>query len=233
MNFLRFTLALLLWPGLAATLIYLGKILRSVTHHSGFPWAEGIALSGGFLVACVAFFALPRPSGIYVLGHELTHALAVWCSGGRVHSLQAGSKGGKVLSDRISPWISLAPYIFPFYPMLAAILWLAGGRIWPDLQNFATPLLGLWGAIWGYHYSFTLGLIPTRQPDFLIYGRFFSITLILLGNAFLIGTLLWLAFRPSPWEQTLLNLGTEWVWVYSSIAHWLSGLLLRYLPHSA
>ena len=55
MNFLRFTLALLLWPGLAATLIYLGKILRSVTHHYGFPWAEGIALSGGFLVACVAF----------------------------------------------------------------------------------------------------------------------------------------------------------------------------------
>jgi hypothetical protein len=117
--------------------------------------------------------------------------------------------------------------------MLAAILWLAGSRVWPEIQNLSTPLLGLWGIIWGYHYSFTLGLIPTRQPDFLIYGRIFSITLILLGNAFLIGTLIWLAFRPSTWGQALLNLGTEWVWVYSSIMDWLSGLLLRYLPHSA
>ena len=233
MNFLRLGFALLLWPGLVATLLFFGKLFRNITQTPGFPWAGVLIFSMGFILACIAFFALPRPRGIYVLGHELTHALAVWISGGKVHSLQASSKGGKVLSDRVSPWISLAPYIFPFYPMIAGILWLAGTRIWPELQQFPLPLLGLWGAIWGYHYAFTFDLFPTRQPDFLIYGRVFSLTLILLGNTFLIGGLLWSTFRPSPLSDTMLHLGSDWAWTYTSIAHWVTGLLLRYLPHSA
>ena len=233
MNLLRLALSLLIWPGLVATLIFLGKLLRSVTHSPQFPWATVVAFGVGFFVSCIAFFTLPRPRGIYVLGHELTHALAVWCSGGRVHSIQAGTKGGKVVSDRVSPWISLAPYILPFYPLLAGILWLAGTRVWPELQNYTLPNLALWGAIWGYHYTFTISLIPTDQPDFLIYGRIFSITLVFMGNTLLVGVLLWGAFRPAPLSQTLLQLGTEWIWTYTTIAHWLSGLLLRYLPHSA
>ena len=219
MNLLRLIVSLLLWPGLVATLIHLGKLLRSITHSPQFPWATVAAFGAGVFLSCIAFFTLPRPRGIYVLGHELTHALAVWFSGGKVHSIQASSKGGKVLSDRVSPWISLAPYILPFYPLLAGILWLAGTRVWPELQNYTLPSLALWGVIWG--------------PDFLIYGRIFSITLILMGNTFLIGILLWGAFHPASFGQTLLQLGTEWVWTYSTIAHWLSGLLLRYLPHSA
>ena len=149
MNLLRLGLSLLLWPGLVATLCFFGKLFRNITQTPGFPWAGVVVFAGGFILACVAFFALPRPRGIYVLGHELTHAIAVWMSGGKVHSLQASSKGGKVLSDRVSPWISLAPYIFPFYPMIAGILWLAGTRAWPEFQQFPLPFLGLWGAIWG------------------------------------------------------------------------------------
>ena len=103
MNLLRLIVSLLLWPGLVATLIYLGKLLRSITHSPQFPWATVAAFGAGVFLSCIAFFTLPRPRGIYVLGHELTHALAVWCSGGKVHSIQASSKGGKVLSDRVSP----------------------------------------------------------------------------------------------------------------------------------
>ncbi len=168
MNFLRLGFALLLWPGLVATLLFFGKLFRNITQTPGFPWAGVMVFAGGFILACVAFFALPRPRGIYVLGHELTHALAVWMSGGKVHSLQASSKGGKVLSDRVSPWISLAPYIFPFYPMIAGILWLAGTRIWPELQQFPLPVLGLWGAIWGVPLRLHLRPFPdssTRLPD--------------------------------------------------------------------
>ena len=77
MNLLRLIVSLLLWPGLVATLIYLGKLLRSITHSPQFPWATVAAFGAGVFLSCIAFFTLPRPRGIYVLGHELTHALAI------------------------------------------------------------------------------------------------------------------------------------------------------------
>lgn len=233
MNVLRLVSSLCLWPGLIATLLYFAKMVREIAQAPAFPWVGGALFLGGITVSGFAFCLLPRPRGFYVLGHELTHALAIWSCGGKVHSLQASAKGGKVLSDRVSPWISLAPYLLPFYPLVAGVLWLATCHLWPELQNYSLLLLAPWGALWGYHYAFTLSLIPTRQPDFLIYGRFFSITVILLGNTLLIGGLIWATFRPAPWTQTLLQLGTEWVRSYFFIASSISGLVLRCLPPSA
>ncbi|MCX6935164.1 MAG: hypothetical protein NTZ01_03085 [Verrucomicrobia bacterium] len=233
MNFLRLFLALAMWPGIYATAVFLGKVLRGAFNSPSFQWMGSAIFGAGLVVAWAAFFFLPRPRGFYVLGHELTHALAVWLSGGRVHSLHVADQGGKVVADRVSPWINLAPYILPFYPMVVGILWLAGTRIWPDLNNYGLPFLGIWGAIWGYHYAFTLGLIPTCQPDFLAYGRIFSLTLIIFGNLIVAGILAWSAFRPFPAGQTLLMLGSEWAWTYTQLVYWLSGLLLRYMPHPA
>ena len=233
MNLLRLFLSLTLWPGIFATALFLHRLILGAWANPNFPWMGSAAFGSGLLVAWAAFFFLPRPRGLYVLGHELTHALAVWCSGGRVHSLHVGDQGGKVVADRVSPWISLAPYILPFYPLGAGILWLAGTRCWPDATHYPIPFLGIWGAIWGYHYAFTLALIPTRQPDFLVYGRIFSFTLIALGNLIVAALLTWAAFRPTSAGQTLILLGSEWAWTYTQIVYWLSGLLLRYLPHPA
>lgn len=233
MNLMRLALALALWPGIYATILAYAKILQGATSSPSFPWI-GIGVFGaGFGVALGAFFFLPKPRGFYVLGHELTHALAVWMSGGKVHSLKVAEQGGKVVADRVSPWISLAPYIFPFYPLGVGILWLAGCNLWPECAGYGLPFLGIWGAVWGYHYAFTLSLLPTRQPDFLVYGRIFSLTLILMGNLVLIGILLWAALRPIPATRALAVVGTEWAWVYTELIHSLSGLLLRYLPHPA
>ena len=233
MNLLRLFLSLTLWPGIFATALFLHRLILGAWANPSFPWMGSAAFGSGLVLAWAAFFFLPRPRGLYVLGHELTHALAVWCSGGRVHSLHVGDQGGKVVADRVSPWISLAPYIFPFYPLGAGVLWLAGTRCWPDAAHYPIPFLGIWGAIWGYHYAFTLALIPTRQPDFLVYGRIFSLTLIALGNLLVAALLTWAAFRPTPASQTLILLGSEWAWTYTQIVHCLSGLLLRYLPHPA
>jgi hypothetical protein len=233
MKLLRLTLAITLWPGIYATVLAYSKILQSAFSSPAFPWIGMGMFGSGFLIACAAFFFLPRPHGFYVLGHELTHAIAVWMSGGKVHSLHVADKGGKVIADRVSPWISLAPYILPFYPLMIGILWLAGNHVWPELTRYGFPFLGIWGAVWGYHYAFTFSLIPTRQPDFLVYGRIFSLTLILFGNLLLIGILVWVALRPLPAPQTFMMLTSEWAWIYTQLVHWASGLLLHYLPHPA
>ena len=94
-------------------------------------------------------------------------------------------------------------------------------------------ILGFWGAVWGYHYAFTLDLLRTRQPDFLVYGRIFSLTLVVLANLLLATGLVWSFFRPMPWTVLLLNLGQNWAWIYTQGAHWATGLLLRYLPPPA
>lgn len=233
MNWLRLAMAIVLWPGLYATAVVFGRVLREAGGSGNFPWMGAGVFGGGFCLAMVAYLFLPRPQGIYVLGHELTHALAVMLSGGKVHSLQVAAKGGKVVADRTSPWISLAPYILPFYPIVFGVLWLASTKIWPELNPYGLVFLGLWAAVWGYHYAFTLGLLPTRQPDFLAYGRIFSLTLILFGNLLLTGWITWWVLRPLPVGATLVMLGSEWAWTYTQLIHGASGLLLRYLPQPA
>jgi hypothetical protein len=233
MNCLRFVLALALWPGVWATGACFAQLLRSAAATPSFPWWAAVCFGVGWAASGLAYLFLPRPRGIYVLGHELSHALAVWLSGGRVHSLQVAEKGGKVVSDRTSPWITLAPYIVPLYPLLAGVLWLAGLQAWPRLLDYQLAFLGLWGAVWGYHYAFTLDLLRTRQPDFLAYGRIFSLTLIALANLLLATGLIWSFFQPMPLTTLLIDLGRDWVWTYTQGLHWVTGLLLRYLPPPA
>lgn len=233
MNWVRLFVALALWPGLWATGVCFARLLRAAASTPSFPWWAASCFGVGWLGAGLAYLLLPRPRGIYVLGHELSHALAVWLSGGRVHSLQVAEKGGKVVSDRTSAWITLAPYILPLYPVLAGVLWLACLQVWPQLMSSQLIFLGIWGAVWGYHYAFTVDLLRTRQPDFLVYGRVFSLTLIALANLLLATGLIWCFFQPMPILTLLVDLGRDWAWTYTQSIHWITGLLLRYLPPPA
>lgn len=233
MNWLRLLIALALWPGIWATGVNLAGLIRSAASSPTFPWWAAGSFGAGWLTAGLAYLFLPRPRGIYVLGHELSHALAVWASGGKVHSLQVADKGGRVVSNRTSAWITLAPYILPLYPLFAGVLWLAALQAWPRLLEFQLVFLGIWGAVWGYHYAFTFDLLRTKQPDFLVYGRIFSLTLIVLANLLLATGLVWSFFRPMPLTTLLLDLGRNWAWIYTQGVHWVTGLLLRYLPPPA
>ena len=233
MNWLRLLLALALWPGVWASGVCFAGLLRSAASTPSFPWWAAGCFAAGWIVSGLAYLFLPRPRGLYVLGHELSHALAVWLSGGRVHSLQVAAKGGRVVSNRTSAWITLAPYILPLYPLLAGVLWLASLQAWPRLLDYQLGFLGAWGAVWGYHYAFTFDLLRTKQPDFLVYGRIFSLTLVALANLLLATALVWSFFRPVPLLTLLTDLGRNWVWTYTQGVHWVSGLLLRYLPPPA
>lgn len=233
MNWLRLAVALALWPGVWATGTAFVSLLRSAAAHPSFPWWAAGCFGAGWIAAALAYLFLPKPKALYVLGHELCHALAVWFSGGKVHSLQVAEKGGRVVSNRTSAWITLAPYIVPLYPLMAGILWLAALQIWPVLAGYQLAFFGIWGAVWGYHFAFTVDLLRTKQPDFLVYGRIFSLTVIALANLFLAMALVWSFFRPVPLVAMLVDLGRDWAWIYVEGVHWVSGLLLRYLPPPA
>jgi hypothetical protein len=45
------------------------------------------------MVWVIVFLQLPKPMWVYVVGHELTHALWTWLFGGRVKRLRATCEG--------------------------------------------------------------------------------------------------------------------------------------------
>ncbi len=127
---------------------------------------------------------------LYVLGHELSHALATVLSGGSVATLKVTLEGGYVITDKNNFVIALAPYFFPIW----LVVWLLLATLTSLIQPWDTiaPLvfggLGFW---WAFHFYWTVWIIPKDQPDLNENGTFFSLTLIFLLNLlFVIGALI-------------------------------------------
>ncbi len=124
---------------------------------------------------------------VYVLGHELTHALAAWMSGESVHSFKVGSSRGHVEVSRSNVFIALAPYCIPVYSVLAV----AGYRLlieWrPEYsREWLFPLL--MGLTLAFHMIYTFDCLwGRRQPDLAAAGgAVFSLALIAGANGLVI-----------------------------------------------
>jgi hypothetical protein len=153
---------------------------------SVFPEAAGgWTLPAGFLVSVLGFFLLPRAFRIYVLGHELSHALAGLLTGAKVGRVKVGRQGGHVELSKSNVFISLAPYFFPFYTGLVIALWYGIG-FFLDIRTFEPLWLGLVGVTWGFHVTFTVYMLSQHQPDVQQNGRVFSYVTIYLANLFLV-----------------------------------------------
>jgi hypothetical protein len=174
------------------------------------PAPEGALVSPGLLAilaGVLAFLAmwivLPPPVRLYVLGHELTHAVWGLAFGARVSNLKVGAKGGSVSLSKSNVWITLAPYFFPFYTFLVIVIALVTYAFLRPL-----PCLPLWmfliGFTWAFHVLFTLETLSVRQPDVKLYGRMFSWTVIFIVNVAIV--LLWLACTTS---LTFASLGAS------------------------
>ncbi|MDE2039496.1 MAG: hypothetical protein KGO96_01765 [Elusimicrobia bacterium] len=136
----------------------------------------------------------------YVLGHELTHALAGVAIGAKVLDVKVGESAGHVDLSHSNAFVALAPYCLPIYTLAVVagyriLLWLrpgSGGR---------TVFLMLMGATLAFHLIKTFDAIwDSRQPDLPAAGGVvFSLSWILLANS-LIVLLLAKALFPSAVE---------------------------------
>lgn len=151
---------------------------------------------------------------VYVLGHELTHALATYCCRGKVKSIYASAQGGYAEISKQNTFILLAPYFIPLWAILWVILFaglyaLGGGQGW---LIFLYAGLGFW---WFFHLFWSVWMIPREQPDLETNGRFYSMSLIYLLNLIILGGLL-LVFGLLDWSlfcQALTNNATA-LWHY-------------------
>ncbi len=142
----------------------------------GTAWFWGGMVFWGFL-----YLVLPRPVKTYVLAHELSHWIWARLSGVRAWNLRVSERGGSVTLSRTSVLISLAPYLFPLYTLLALLLrWALS--FFGDPSPYQPFWMAAIGVTWGFHVTFTLSFLLEGQPDIEDHGRLFSLSLIVLMN---------------------------------------------------
>jgi hypothetical protein len=140
-----------------------------------------VATLSGVAAWGAIYALLPRPWRLYVLAHELTHALAAWCQGRRVRRLRVGARGGSVTVDRPNWSITLAPYFFPLYAALVGAGFGIGDLVW-DWGAYAAGFHFLLGGAYAFHVTFTVQALGGAQSDLAREGAFFSGVVIWIGN---------------------------------------------------
>jgi hypothetical protein len=118
---------------------------------------------------------------IYVLGHELTHALWTWLFGGEVKKIKVRSSGGHVLISKTNFVIALAPYFFPLYAVIVITVFALGNFLW-NWHGYLVWFHLLLGAAYAFHISLTIHVLQTHQSDITDQGYLFSAVVIFLGN---------------------------------------------------
>ena len=182
---------------------------------------DAVCLLAGFFVWLLCWFFLPQPVRVYILGHELTHALWAMLFGGRAKNLRVTANGGSVRVTKSNVLITLAPYFFPFYTIVLILIRLLLGLFIKPMPYPAVWLF-LVGFTWSFHFTFTLQSLMVRQPDIQEHGRLFSYTLIYLLNILGIG--LWVACTTSATGTDLVHtLVSHTADSYRAVYHALKG----------
>lgn len=219
MSFLRFLVGLFLLPcAAAATRLVVTEISGAASFSA--PLAPLLLMATGVFGMAFLFAILPAPVRLYVLAHELTHALWALFFGAHVSRLRVSGSGGSVNVSERNWLIVLAPYFFPFYTALILVAYGVIG-VFADLRPYNSLWFVLIGMSLGFHWSFTVFALARGQQDVREYGRFFSFVVIYLINILVLGLIL-LPFCPMSFWWFLTRLIVESLeicgWVLQQLA---------------
>lgn len=196
-RFVRFFAAVLCFPFVwALCLTFVDSFFLVSGQAHGLFSAEAVSLFLGMAAFLAMRLFVSDPVRLYVLGHELTHAVWGLAFGAKVGDLKVSAKGGSVKLTKSNVWITLAPYFFPFWTMVIVLLALVVRAVMHFVAP-SSPFPAPWawmfaiGFTWCFHLCFTIRSLMQTQPDVEEYGRVFSWTLILACN--LLGVILWIA----------------------------------------
>lgn len=204
-RFLRWVIAFLLLPVcVVTTYTLISQFSNETLHRRLWVTQEFWYFTTGALLMCTWFFTgLMRTMFLYlyVLGHELTHAIFVFCHLGKVSGMKVSVHGGYIATNKSNILISLSPYFFPFWSM---ILLLVYGILsyCVKLPTYSDQVLyAMLGASWTFHLLWTLWMIPRDQPDLKENDTFFSLVIIYLANILILATMLCLSSRTLTFEH--------------------------------
>ena len=173
-----------------------------------------------FIIGIISYLVVHavvfKPSYLYVLSHELMHAIAVLLSGGRVRSIKVSSKGGSVATTKSNIFIALSPYFFPLYTIVVALLWFVIKFVTKSDIDYSFFLFAI-GFTLAFHIVLTIDFLKIRQTDLLHAGYFFSICLIYVINLLMVGLIFSLLFKSMGFMVFLHDSYTKATDIYSGI----------------
>ena len=172
-----FLVALLLVPMLAGYGLAFAGTLKSLDAVT----SAQVSFVLGWAIYLAIHTIVWKPSRLYVFGHELLHAVAIWVSGGWVHSFKVSKEEGSVTGTRGNLLVYLAPYLVPFYTVLAVLVFFVLGWFY-DLVLLSHWFYGALGGSLAFHLSFTAETLKHKQSDIEKSGVFLSFVLIVWTN---------------------------------------------------
>ena len=200
----RWFIALLLLPVCFVTSYTFTGQFSNATLNKGFWFSrEFWFFATGALMMCGWFFTgLLRRQFLYlyVLGHELTHAIFVFLHLGWVSDMKVSSEGGYIATNKSNLLISLSPYFFPFWSMVLLLVYSIAARLTEMPHYTEQVLFALTGATWTFHMLWTLWMIPRDQPDLRDNDTFFSLVVIYLANIILLSAMLCMSAKSLTWH---------------------------------
>ncbi|MGI8432790.1 MAG: hypothetical protein ACR2MW_10945 [Chthoniobacterales bacterium] len=223
-KWVKFIVALFLLPVcVVLSQTFFTAFARAATVERLWAAEEFWFFSLGVLLWLIAFFGLPRPTLIYVFGHELTHALWVKLMGGRVSEMDCRRDGGYIITNKNNFLIALAPYFFPIYSLFVLTIY-GTASLFINMQPYGRVLYALVGVTFAFHLTFTLWMIPKSQSDLRDNGTLFSLVVIYLANLLLLAVMLVVA---SP-RITFAGFGTDVLRNIANFSHTVVVLLNRF-----
>lgn len=176
-RFVKILLGLALVPACLGFTRQLAATVLSVPYKPDAPY---VFLAGG-LTYLIVHLLFKKPILTYVIGHELTHALFAVLFGGSVKSIQAGERGGRVSLTKSNFLITLAPYFFPLYTVVAMACY-GAARNWGAGEAAINMIIFASGATFSFHLALTFIFLLADQTDIREQGAVFSYPLIYLFN---------------------------------------------------
>ncbi len=166
---------------------------------------------GALLMGSWFAFGLARTTFlfVYVLGHELTHAVFVILFRGRIGEFKVTRNGGYITTNKTNLFIALSPYFVPFWSVMAAAFFGIARIAFKLDPAWDRALYLLMGITWTFHMIWTVWMLPRDQPDLRDNGTFLSLVIIYLANVLALAGLLCLA-EESPMANALEFI-REWI----------------------
>ncbi len=207
----RFLFSVLLWP-VAGCLVW-----TLALQMAGLPWGDRRLLffAGGALSYLALQIFLWRPIFLYVMGHELTHALAALLHGGKADDLRVSSRGGAVKVNKSTFLVNLAPYFFPIYTFGVVLLYYVVD------PKFMPAVLFLLGFTLAFHLALTAYSLREHQSDIAEVGWLFAVPFIVSVNCLVIAFVVGLCLPESP---RFLQYLKESAGTLSGFSQWIASL---------
>lgn len=142
----------------------------------------------GVLIYFIVHKYICRFSRLYVLAHEISHALAAWCCGYKVTGMKIKEESGNTTVSGINTFVLLAPYCLPLYALVCMLVFYITSLFWPEIFVYNKWFLGIFGFLMSFHILHTYKtLTETEQSDVSCAGGgVFSFVLIAVVNLTLI-----------------------------------------------